>query len=146
MVHGASIERQFRKPLSSTGQLSRPPLLSEEAQSWMIEFVNTRCAVHNPVTYAKLLDPLEYDHGIIMSGDPLKHIVPSMTTLKSVVAIPKDSQRLAEDASEIDAWYNVLSEKLMDVSRSFIVAQFHRQIVEPLQTEFSEIRDPMLIS
>jgi hypothetical protein len=110
IAHGASIERQFHKSLSSTGQLGRPPLLPEERQSLMIEFVNTRCAEQNPVTYAELLDGLEYDHGIIMSGDSLRHIVRSMTTLKSVVGIPKDSERLAVDASEIDAWYNFLSE------------------------------------
>jgi hypothetical protein len=86
----------------------------------MIEFVHTRCAEHNPVTYAELLDGLEYDHGIIMSGDSLRHIARSMTTLKSVVGIPKDSERLAVDASEIDAWYNILSEKLMSVSRRFV--------------------------
>jgi hypothetical protein len=45
IADGASIERQFHKHLSSTGQLDRSPLLSEEAQSWMIEFVHTRCAV-----------------------------------------------------------------------------------------------------
>jgi hypothetical protein len=40
-----------------------------------------------------------------------------MTTLKSVVGIPKDSERLAVDASEIDAWYNILSEKPRGISR-----------------------------
>jgi hypothetical protein len=75
IAHGASIERQFHKPLSSTGELGRPPLLAEEAQSWMIEFVHTRWAEHNAVTYAELLDGLEYDHGITMSGDSLRHIV-----------------------------------------------------------------------
>jgi hypothetical protein len=39
-----------------------------------------------------------------------------MTTLKSVVGIPKDSERLAVDASEIDAWSNIFSEKLMGLS------------------------------
>jgi hypothetical protein len=34
--------------------------------------------------------------------------------------IPKDSERLAVDASEIDACYNILSEKLMGVSRRFV--------------------------
>jgi hypothetical protein len=43
-----------------------------------------------------------------------------MMTLKSVVGIPKDSERLAVDASEIDAWYNILSKKLMGVSRRFV--------------------------
>jgi hypothetical protein len=66
------------------------------------------------------LHGLEYDHGIIMSCDSLRHIVHSMTTLKSVVGIPKDSERLAVDASEIDAWYNILSEKLLGVSRRFV--------------------------
>jgi hypothetical protein len=69
----------------------------------MIEFVHTRCAEHHPVRYAELLDGLEYDHGIIMSGNTLRHIVRSMTTLKSVVRIPKDSERPAVDVSEIDA-------------------------------------------
>jgi hypothetical protein len=120
IAHGASIERQLHKTLSSIGQLGRPPLLPEEAQSWMSEFVHTRCAEHNPVTYAELLDGLECDHGIIMSGDSLRHIVRSMTTLKSVVRILKDSKRLAVDASEINACYNILSDKLMGVSRRFV--------------------------
>jgi hypothetical protein len=67
------------------------------------------------------LDGLEYDQGIIVSLDSLRHILRSMTTLKSVVGIPKDSERLAVDASEIDAWYNILSEKLIGVSRRFVL-------------------------
>jgi hypothetical protein len=120
IAHGASIERQFHKPPSSTGQLGRPPLLPEEAQRWMIGFFYTPCAEDNPVTYAELLDVLEYDHGIIMSGDSLRHIVRNTTTLKSVVGIPKDSERLAVDASETDAWSKILSEQLMGVSRRFV--------------------------
>jgi hypothetical protein len=120
IAHGASIESQFHKPPSSTGELGRPQLLPEQAQSWMIEFVDTRCAEHNPVTSAERLDSLEYDHGVLMSGGSLRHIVRSMTILKSVVEIPKDSERLAVDASEIDAWYNILSEKLIGVSRRFV--------------------------
>jgi hypothetical protein len=34
--------------------------------------------------------------------------------------IPKDSERVDVDASETDAWYNILSEKLMGVSRRFV--------------------------
>jgi hypothetical protein len=120
IAHGASIERQFHKPPSSTGQLGRQPLLLEEAQSWMIEFVHTRCAEHNAVTCAELVDSLEYDHGIIMSGDSLRHIVRSMATVKYLVGIAKDSERLDVDASEIDAWYNILSEKLKGASRRFV--------------------------
>jgi hypothetical protein len=86
----------------------------------MIEFVHTRCAEHNPVTYAELLDGLEYDHGIIMSGDSLRQIVRSMTTLKSIVGIQRDSERLAVDASEMDVCYNILGEKLMGISRRFV--------------------------
>jgi hypothetical protein len=121
VAHGASIERQFHKPLSSTGQLGRPPLLPEEAQSWMIEFVHAQCAEHNPVAYAELLDGLEDDHGIIISGDSLRYIVRSVTTLKSVVGVPKDSDRVVVDASEIDAWYNILREKPTGVSRRFVL-------------------------
>jgi hypothetical protein len=86
----------------------------------MIEFVHTRCAEHNPVTYAELLDGLKYDHGTILSGDSLRHIVRNATTLKFVVRISKDSERLAVDASEIDGWYSILSEKLMGISRRFV--------------------------
>jgi hypothetical protein len=59
-------------------------------------------------------------HGFILSGDSLRHIVRSMTTLKSVMGIPKDSEWLDMDVSEIDAWYNILSEKLMGVSQRFV--------------------------
>jgi hypothetical protein len=34
--------------------------------------------------------------------------------------IPKDSQWLAVDASEIDAWYNILREEQMGISRRFL--------------------------
>jgi hypothetical protein len=91
-------------------------VLPEDVRNWVTEVVHVRCAEHNPVTYAELLDGLEYDHGIIMSGDSLRHIVRSMTMLKSVVGIPKDSERPAVDAPEIDALYDILAEKLLGVS------------------------------
>jgi hypothetical protein len=69
----------------------------------MIESVHTRCAEHNPVTYAELLDSLESYDWVILSGNSLRHIVRSMTTLKSVVRIPMDSARLDVEASQIDA-------------------------------------------
>jgi hypothetical protein len=34
--------------------------------------------------------------------------------------IPRDSEWFDMDASETDAWYNILSEKLMGVSRRFV--------------------------
>jgi hypothetical protein len=72
------------------------------------------------VTHAELLDGLEYDHGIIMSGDSLRHIVRNTTILKFVVRISKDSQRLDMDVCEMDAWYDILSEKLMGISWRFV--------------------------
>jgi hypothetical protein len=116
----ASIESQFHTPLSSIGWPGRSPLLQEEAQSWMIESVDTRCAEHDAVTYAELLDGLKYDHGISMSGDSLRHIVRNTTILKFVVRISKDSERLDVDVSEMDAWYNIISEKLMGISWRFV--------------------------
>jgi hypothetical protein len=103
IAHGASIASQFHKRFSSTGQMGRPPLLPEEAQSLMIEHVHTRRTEHDPGTYAELLDSVEHWHGIILSDESLRHIVRSMTTVNSVIGIPKDSERLDVDASEIDA-------------------------------------------
>jgi hypothetical protein len=57
-----------------------------------------------------------------------------MTTLKSVVGIAKDSERLGVDASEIDAWSNILSEKLRGVSRRFVFNVDETGGSEPIDT------------
>jgi hypothetical protein len=143
MTHGVSIESQFHKTLSSIGQPGSPSLLPEEAQSWMIEFVRRRCAEHNPVTYAELLDDLDYHHRIMLSRNSFRHIVPSMMTLKSVVETVKDSERLGVDASEIDAWYNIISEELIGVSRRFVFSVDETDCSEHIDSHEVTIVDPI---
>jgi hypothetical protein len=95
---GATIESQTNKPFSSTGQPGRLPLLPGDAQSPMIEFVQTLAAEHNPGKSAELVDDLDDYYQIILSGHSLRHIVRSMTTLESVAAMSKDSDRVGLDA------------------------------------------------
>jgi hypothetical protein len=80
----------------------------------------TRFREQNPITYAELLDTLQYTRSITLSADFLRHRVRGMPTVKSLIGVPTESERVAVDPGEIEAWFNKLEEKVQGIPRAFM--------------------------
>jgi hypothetical protein len=119
-LKGPSIEAQWKKSQQAVRGPGRPPLLPPEVQAWMTDLITTRFRERNPITYAELLDTLQYTREITLSGDSLRHIVRGMPTVKSVIGVPTESERVSVDPGEIEAWFNKLEEKVQGIPRAFV--------------------------
>jgi hypothetical protein len=86
----------------------------------MTDLIATRFREQNPITYAKLLDTLQYTREITLSGDFLRYIDRGMPTVKCVIGIPTEWQRVAVDPGEIEAWLNKFEEKVQGIPRTFV--------------------------
>jgi hypothetical protein len=84
----------------------------------MRELVQSPFRERQPITYAEILDGLEYHYQVVLSGDSLRHIVRNMASIKSVVGTPMDSERVAVEPAAIDAWDEILGERLVGVRGS----------------------------
>jgi hypothetical protein len=119
-LKGPSIEAQWKRSQKAVRELGRPPLFPPEVQEWTSHLITARFREHNPITYAELLDTLQYTREITLSGDSLRHIVRGMPTVKSVIGIPTESERVAVDPEQIDAWLTKLEEKVQGIPRAFV--------------------------
>jgi hypothetical protein len=119
-LRGAQIEAQWKRSKQQVREVGRPPLLPLEAQAWMRDLIVQRFEEHNPITYAELLDTLQYAHNVILSGDSLRHIVRGMPTVKSVIGVPTESERVAVQPEHIEAWFERLEQSVAGVPRAFI--------------------------
>jgi hypothetical protein len=86
----------------------------------MAELVTSHVRERRPLTYAELLDLLQYNHRIILSGDTLRHIVRDMPQIKSIVGTPMEAERVAVDPATIEDWYRVLAETIDGIPREFV--------------------------
>jgi hypothetical protein len=86
----------------------------------MRDLIVQRFEEHNPITYAELLDTLQYAHNVILSGDSLRHIVRGMPTVKSVIGVPTESERVAVQPEHIEAWFERLEQSVAGVPREFV--------------------------
>jgi transposase len=135
LARAATIEQQSHGCESVTRLPGRPSLLPEDVLHWVTDFVRERCAQHRPVTYGELLDRLQFNYEIVLSGDSLRHIVRSMPLIKSVVGKPEDSKRVDVDPAEIDAWYATLPlQREWTASRGGSSSTWMRPVVQSTPT------------
>jgi hypothetical protein len=69
-LNAAVVEGQLKMSRPQPNESGRPRLLSPEVEEWMLELIVTRFNNRNPVTYAELLDLLQYNHNVAISGTP----------------------------------------------------------------------------
>ena len=73
-----------------------------------------------PLTYYLLLDKIQYEYGIMLKADTLRHIVRAHPELRTVRGVPMESQRVEVDSERITAWYDQLSSLINQVPAEFI--------------------------
>jgi hypothetical protein len=116
----AVIFAQARLANNPRRQPGRPSLLSQDLKEWLVNLVNSRFHERKPISYSELLDLLQYDHHFAISADTLRHIVKSMDSIKTVIGIPMEAERVAVDPGEILAWFDRLRNVVDGVPREFV--------------------------
>jgi hypothetical protein len=86
----------------------------------MRDLIIQRFQEQNPITYAELLDILQYTHNVLLSGDSLRHLIRGMPTVKSVIGVPTESERVAVQPGQIEAWFERLEQSVAGVPRAFV--------------------------
>jgi hypothetical protein len=89
-------------------------------QEWISDLIVARYEQQNPITSAELLDTLQYAHEIALSGDTRRHIVRGMPTVRSVIGIPTESERVAVSPGQIETWFDELELKIQGIPREFV--------------------------
>jgi hypothetical protein len=116
-----TIERQFKLSREDRKSTGRPALLSEEIKQWMMDLITSRFAERKPITYAEIVDLLQYQHNLIITADSLRHIIRDMEGIKSIIGIPMEAERVAVDPTEIEAWFRELAIEVAGIPRAFVL-------------------------
>jgi hypothetical protein len=73
-----------------------------------------------PVTYSELLRELEWQFGIVMLTDTLKHIIHRIPRCKTVVGVPQEASRVMYDEHEIDEYYSRIEAMITGVPAAIV--------------------------
>jgi hypothetical protein len=120
-LSGGVIEGQYKLGRSPRMEPGRPKIFSNEIEQWITDLVHERFHQQKPITFAELLDTLQYQHSVVVSLDYLRHVIRRLDTVKTVVGIPMESDRVAVDPAVLTEWYRSLAEKIQEVPRRFIL-------------------------
>jgi hypothetical protein len=94
--------------------------LTPDVEKWISEVVYERYEARKPITSAELLDLLQYRHSVIISSDTLRHLVHHASTVKSIIGISIEEERVQLDPAVIANWYADLARRIAGVHRQFI--------------------------
>jgi hypothetical protein len=89
-------------------------------QQWVTQLINDRFFAHQPITYAEILDLLQYNYNIVLSSESLRHILRNMPSVKSAIGIPMEAERVSVDPAVIDQWYTELERRVTAIPRQFV--------------------------
>jgi hypothetical protein len=73
-----------------------------------------------PVTYFELLRELEWQFGIVLLTDTLRHIIRRIPGCKTIVAVPQEASRIIYDEHEIDEYYSRLEAVITGVPAAIV--------------------------
>jgi hypothetical protein len=119
-VRPAIIQAQIELAKSLVGAPGRPGLLSAAAKEWLENLIRTRFEERKPITYAEVLDSLQYDCQVVLTANTLSHIIRHMESVKTIVGQPMEAERVAVNPDEISAWFERLSSMVDGVPREFL--------------------------
>jgi hypothetical protein len=89
---GAEVKQQPARARERRQAPGRPHLLSPDIEGWIESVVRERYDAHAALSELELLDLLQYRHPVGMSADALRHRVQSMPSVRSVLAVPMESE------------------------------------------------------
>jgi hypothetical protein len=112
-----SQEQKATRPKRSPG---RPGALIPEISAWIEGLVAERFQLNNPLTYAELLDVLEYHFSIVSSADTLRHRLRIIESVKSLLGSPTEAERVAVDLAALAEWYADLGRRIAGMRRQFL--------------------------
>jgi hypothetical protein len=116
----AVIKPQLAKARERRQAPGRPHILSPDIEGWIESVVRERYEAHTALSYIELPDLLQYHHSIVMSADTLRHRIRSMPSVRSVLGVPMESERVAVDPAVLDEWFRDLAQRVEGVPRQFI--------------------------
>jgi hypothetical protein len=119
-LKGATIKRQddFSHELPCIS--GRPSVRSDPFQQWMVNLIHSRFEARTSITYVELMDLLQTHHEVSICSDTLRHTIRNLDTVKSVIGIPMEAERVAVDPAEIQAWFEELAAEVADLPRDFM--------------------------
>jgi hypothetical protein len=82
--------------------------------------VSKGCRERKPVTYFEILDALQYRCATVCSSDTLRHHIRTIETVKTVVGVPMEAQRVAVNPDDIAEWFTILEEKVRGIPADWI--------------------------
>jgi hypothetical protein len=82
--------------------------------------IEDRCNQKMPVTYSELLRELEWQFGIVLPTDTLRHIIRRIPGCKTVVGVPQEASRVMYNEHEIDEYYSRLGAMITGVPAAIV--------------------------
>jgi hypothetical protein len=113
----ASQERKASRPTPAPG---RSGFFSPEISAWIASQVAERFQSNNLLSNPELLDALQYHFGIVISADTLRHRIRSIKSVKSLLGIPTEAERVSVDGATLAEWYADLGRRIAGVPRQFV--------------------------
>jgi hypothetical protein len=114
------VQSQERKAIRPPRAPSRPRAFSPEFSAWIEGPVAERFQSNNPLTYAELLDVLQYHFSIVISADTLRHRLRNIESVKPLLGIPTEAERVAVDPAALAEWYADLGRRIAGMPRQFV--------------------------
>jgi hypothetical protein len=114
------VTSQERKASRPTRAPDRPGSFSPEISAWIAGQVAERFQWNNPISYPELLDVLQYHFRIVISADTLRHRIRNIDSVKSLLGIPTEAERVAVDCATLAEWNADLGRRIAGVPRQFV--------------------------
>jgi hypothetical protein len=119
-VTAGVVASQERKASRPTRAPDRPGFFSPEIPAWIAGQVAERFQSNDPLSYSELLDVLQYHFGIVISADTLRHRIRNIESVKSLVGIPTEAERVGVDGATLTEWYADLGQRIAGVPRQCV--------------------------
>jgi hypothetical protein len=105
-VGPAIIQAQIELAKNPVCAPGRPGLLSAAAKEWLENLIRTRFEERKPITYAAVLDSLQYDREVVLTANTRRHITRHTESVKTMVGQPMEAERVVRTPQFYGGWYS----------------------------------------
>jgi hypothetical protein len=119
-ISEAVIDQQIRRTREMRRAPGRPQTFAAEVERWIETVVKERYDSRATLSNSELLNLLQYRDASVVSSDILRQRIRSMHSVRSVLGIPTEAERVAVGSEIVREWYRALVIEIEGVSQAFI--------------------------
>jgi hypothetical protein len=84
------------------------------------DLVRSRFREQSPITYSEFLHLLQYQHGILICADILRHMIRNIASVKTIIGCTMETERVSVNPDEISVWFKRVSSIVDGIPREFV--------------------------